>query len=563
MLTGQTNFFISLGWAVINSLWQLALLWVIYQLITGLYNKATASFKSKLASLLLIAGFGWFIYTFLIQLFSPRSNEEAIVSTGGIINETVFYQLQAILQPASIVYLILLLIPLFRFIKNYRYVQVIRKYGLERADLQWRLFVSKMSAHMSIGRKVQVWVSEFISSPVTIGFLKPIILLPAAAISQLNPQQVEALLLHELSHIKRYDYLINLIINFIQTILYFNPFARAFVKLVEKEREKNCDELVLQFQYCPHSYASALLQLQKSKRPQTFAVAATGKNDLLNRVELIMGMRKNKADTAKKMAASLFVIIGTILFHSFLFLPSKMIDNSQSPIRYSSFITEPMNAGEDETAYTGTIENKPASAQPKPKSENNKSAGYDTKSAETTAYISPEEDLVKNISQAGFELLSEIPQLKKYQEDQVKQAIEITKKIVSNVQWKAVEKELAEVFSLQEKKELKKKYQQQVEKINWQNWENKLRSAYDNVDWERVNNQLTNVVNKVRLDSLQQVYNEAVVNLTMAKKEMQQYTIKGIPDTDISVKMVDEKMKQAIKALNIIKASRNKKIVHL
>ncbi len=95
-------------------------------------------------------------------------------------------------------------------------------------------------------------------------FFKPVILVPLAAINHLTPQQLEAVLLHELSHIKRYDYLVNLIINFIQTILYFNPFVKAFVKIVEKEREKSCDDMVLQFQYDSHEYATALLMLEKT-----------------------------------------------------------------------------------------------------------------------------------------------------------------------------------------------------------------------------------------------------------------------------------------------------------
>ena len=89
------------------------------------------------------------------------------------------------------------------------------------------------------------------------------IYLPVAAINHLSPHQIEAVLLHELSHIKRFDYLINLITRIIQTILYFNPFVRAFASIIEREREKNCDEIVLQFQYEPHGYASALLALEK------------------------------------------------------------------------------------------------------------------------------------------------------------------------------------------------------------------------------------------------------------------------------------------------------------
>ena len=172
--------------------------------------------------------------------------------------------LQKSLSIASVLYLFLLLLPISHFIRNYRYVRIIREYGLTKADSRWRIFVKKVAVLMGIKKPVHIWVSEFVSSPVTIGFLKPVILIPLAAINQLSPQQMEAVLLHELSHIRRYDYLVNFIINVIQSILYFNPFVKALVRTAEREREKSCDEMVLQFQYDSYEYATALLVLEKS-----------------------------------------------------------------------------------------------------------------------------------------------------------------------------------------------------------------------------------------------------------------------------------------------------------
>ena len=79
-MTGHTNFLQSLGWAVLNSLWQMALLWVAYQVITVLFKKATSSTKSSLASGLLMAGFAWFIYTFF-SVFTSSSTDGAVISS--------------------------------------------------------------------------------------------------------------------------------------------------------------------------------------------------------------------------------------------------------------------------------------------------------------------------------------------------------------------------------------------------------------------------------------------------------------------------------------------------
>jgi bla regulator protein blaR1 len=298
MTGGQANFLQSLGWAVLNSLWQLALLWVIFQFITVVFKKASSAAKSSLATFLLTGGFAWFIYTFLSTYLDSPSAANAIqgsVLVNAEANPELSSWLQRSLPVASIAYLILLVFPLLHFVRNYRYVQLIRHYGLSKIDVNWRIFVQKIAAQLGIRKTVRIWVSELVSSPVTIGFLKPVILVPLAAINNLTTQQLEAVLLHELSHIRRFDYLVNLVINFIQTIFYFNPFAKAFVKIVEKEREKSCDEMVLQFQYDSRDYATALLTLEHTRpAPKPLVVGASGKkHDLLNRIEIILGVNKS------------------------------------------------------------------------------------------------------------------------------------------------------------------------------------------------------------------------------------------------------------------------------
>src|SRR5205823_1023949 len=156
-----------------------------------------------------------------------------------------------------------------------------------------------------------------VSSPVTIGYLKPIILLPVAALNHLSTAQVEAVLLHELSHIRRYDYLINLIVSVIHTLLYFNPFVKAFINTMEAEREACCDELVLQFGYDKVGYASALLHLEKTSRQyQALALAAAGKQNLLTRIEKIVGMEKKKTFKLVQIVPLFLALFCILLFNS-------------------------------------------------------------------------------------------------------------------------------------------------------------------------------------------------------------------------------------------------------
>ena len=161
--------------------------------------------------------------------------------------------------------------------------------------------------------------------------------MPIAAINNLTVKQVEAVLLHELAHIRRHDYFINLLINFFHTVLYFNPFVKLFAKTIEREREKSCDEIVMQFQYDPHGYASALLVLEKNNSMrQRMAVAASGqRKDLLHRIEKILGIEKRKTPDFRKLGGLLAGLICIIGLNAIFFFSSPVIQNN--PLAFSAF----------------------------------------------------------------------------------------------------------------------------------------------------------------------------------------------------------------------------------
>jgi hypothetical protein len=145
----------------------------------------------------------------------------------------------------------------------------------------------------------------------------------------------------------------------------------------------------------------------------------------------------------------------------------------------------------------------------------------------------------------------------------VKEAIDASRKVLESLQWKVVEKNIADVFTEKEKEKLKSTYETEINKIDWNKWEDKLRLAYDKIDWERINDQLGTAVNQIRLDSLQKVYSEAAGNLNIIHEQLFNDSLKGIPDTDITLKEVEQKKQEVNKTLRTLKALRSKKIVHL
>ncbi len=102
-----------------------------------------------------------------------------------------------------------------------------------------------VAGRLALDRIVHVAQSSAVSVPVMVGWLKPVVLLPAAAMSGLTIQQIEALLAHELAHVRRHDYLVNLLQSVVETLLFYHPAVWWMSRQVRAEREHCCDDLAL------------------------------------------------------------------------------------------------------------------------------------------------------------------------------------------------------------------------------------------------------------------------------------------------------------------------------
>ncbi|MFI5156927.1 MAG: M56 family metallopeptidase, partial [Chitinophagales bacterium] len=287
----------ALGWSLLNSFWQMALLWLLYQLITGMGKRFSAGTRHGLALSLSLAGSVGFLLTFLASLSGLGPTNSGLINwrvSGPFLGIAYWTRdLFNVLVPyLAILYLGNLCFLFFPYIQNYRRLRELRYEGLEKMPVQLRIFAQSLSSQMGIRRRVNLWLSSLVDSPLTVGFFKPIILIPMATVNQLSLEQVETILLHELAHIRRNDYVINLLITWMGTLFFFNPFCRLLIQTVGKEREHCCDDLVIQFKYNPHVYASALLSLEKSRdHHAALALAAIGRSRqlLLDRIRRLTG----------------------------------------------------------------------------------------------------------------------------------------------------------------------------------------------------------------------------------------------------------------------------------
>jgi beta-lactamase regulating signal transducer with metallopeptidase domain len=315
----KAYFLQSIGWAVANSFWQAAILWTLYQSATYFHKKLPALVKFQLSLSLIFISAIWFGFTAL-QNYIQLTASNITSSPHWIIQVELLNQ---ILPFVAVIYFGILCFHIYQFVRQYLQLRFISKKGLLKAPADIRLFTATTALHLGIKKKVQVWFSSHVDVPSVTGFIKPIILLPVAVINHLSTDQVNAILLHELAHIKRNDFLLNLLQSLVALILFFNPFVTLLNAIAKKERENCCDDWVINFRYNQKEYARALLVLEE-QRHQHLRLAVSATNDkkiLLQRIKRLLAQHALQVNTSRFQKFQLLGL-SVLIFLAICLLPS-------------------------------------------------------------------------------------------------------------------------------------------------------------------------------------------------------------------------------------------------
>jgi beta-lactamase regulating signal transducer with metallopeptidase domain len=318
----------ALSWTLIYSLGQGMLVYASLCLVLKLTPNASANVKYHLSLSALTILLAWFVATWWQQfhsltlvneqlsgsevqhasyIYQPQWTARAIESQDGY--HWLLSSVKVIFPWLSAFYIIGLMLMLVRLSAGMHQLFSLKKNEIAQADTLLVEVLGSLKKRIHFERPVQLFISAKAGVPLVIGFLKPMILMPAATIAQLSTEQIETILLHELAHIKRYDYLVNILQTVVETILFFNPFVWMVSAITRREREHCCDDLVLDHTREPLSYATALAALAThTGTVSTLTVAASGNsNHLFNRIKRIMEMKKNQFSYSRMVAAILMV----------------------------------------------------------------------------------------------------------------------------------------------------------------------------------------------------------------------------------------------------------------
>jgi Zn-dependent protease with chaperone function len=205
-----------------------------------------------------------------------------------------------------------------RLVAGWIWMQRWRTHGVRPAEPAWERVLAHLARRLHITRTVALLESTEVDVPTVIGWLKPVVLLPASVLAALSPSQLEAILAHELAHIRRHDYLVNLLQTVVETLLFYHPAVWWVSRRIRIERENCCDDLAVSLCGDPVAYANALVDLESLRssnapfrRFDRTAMAATG-GSLLQRVRRLVGAPAGHAGVrpAWLAASAALLIVG-------------------------------------------------------------------------------------------------------------------------------------------------------------------------------------------------------------------------------------------------------------
>lgn len=328
------------GWALVHFVWQGALVALATAAALRLLRHASANSRYLASCMALCAMLLAPVIT--ARLTSPPTQEFiaeplAFPSTFSDGNRALFFNRETPPQPAAssmdearrvvtgflpfviAAWLAGVVLLLMRLAGGWWRVRRLHLAALALAASSWQAAGNRMAARLGLGRAVHIADSLLIDSPTVVGWLRPVILLPIAALANLTPGQVEAILAHELAHIRRHDYLVNLLQTLSETLLFYHPGVWWVSARIRSEREHCCDAVAVEACGDAVGYAAALTELESARTGRPFpagqaalALAATG-GSLLERVRRVLRMPVDDVRPARTEAMPAIMTAALVL----------------------------------------------------------------------------------------------------------------------------------------------------------------------------------------------------------------------------------------------------------
>ncbi|HTL30544.1 MAG TPA: M56 family metallopeptidase, partial [Tepidisphaeraceae bacterium] len=317
-----------LGWALVHSLWQGAGIALLAAIVLAMLARRSSQARYVVACMALALMAITPIVTFFV-LPGPIVRPDPIAPAAPVLvratgvmlapmpqllptpleKPTLAQRLQPLLPACAALWIIGIAIISARHVGGWVRVQQLRNRATPLSGEPWDELMSRVCERLGVKRVVKIAESALVQVPSVVGYLKPIILLPVCAMSGLSPQQLEGLIAHELAHVRRHDYLVNLVQIIVETLLFYHPAAWWLSRRIRQERENCCDDLAAGV--CPNrvAYVQALAAMEELRMvPGELVLAARG-GSLLPRVRRLLGVQSPRQRSWSLTAGIVVVIV--------------------------------------------------------------------------------------------------------------------------------------------------------------------------------------------------------------------------------------------------------------
>ncbi|HEY0175982.1 MAG TPA: M56 family metallopeptidase, partial [Pedobacter sp.] len=324
---------------LLHSLWQGVLLAVLTALIVLFTTRSTAKVRYNLfvgCLLLFIAGVG---ATFIVE--SDHLNSHGAIQQAVPVNpgQTQLNLTDAVVRAAAgsgvldrwidylsnysttivLIWALIICAKSIRFMAGIRILFRVRTTKVYDAGSFLENKVRLLSELYGIKQAVSIVQSGVIQVPMVMGHFKPLILVPLGLVNGLSAAEVDAILSHELAHIRRRDYLVNLFQSMVEILFFFNPAVLWLSNMIRTEREHCCDDLAVATTRTKTDYIKALVSCQEfASGVPSYAMAINGgKKHLVNRVQRLISARNPSLNRVEKAIVGLAMVSSVLLSTAF------------------------------------------------------------------------------------------------------------------------------------------------------------------------------------------------------------------------------------------------------
>ena len=205
------------------------------------------------------------------------------------------------------------LLMLLRSVISVAYIRRLQSSGVPLGP-EWQALFMQICKSLEINRSVEFLESARVKGPLLLAYLKPAVIIPAGMITMLPVSQIETILMHELYHLKRRDFLVNIMQLFVEGVLFYHPVVWIISGFIRSEREHCCDDMVLRETDNPVNYARALIHIAEQQQFTRLVPGAVGsrKDQFNSRIKRILNYNTMKTNIRDKIL-SLSLLAGSII----------------------------------------------------------------------------------------------------------------------------------------------------------------------------------------------------------------------------------------------------------